>query len=59
MKKREYEDWFKACDFIKKEMQFYSVKDFLQLETVFENHFRTSFDYSCDNCHLCSFQDKY
>ena len=28
MKKREYEDWFKACDFIKKEMQFYSVKDF-------------------------------
>ena len=30
MKKREYEDWFKACDFIKKEMQFYSVKDFLE-----------------------------
>ena len=29
MKKREYEDWFKACDFIKKEMQFYSFQDFL------------------------------
>ena len=27
-KSKEYEDWFKACDFIKKEMQFYSVKDF-------------------------------
>ena len=28
MKKREYEEWFNACDFIKKEMQFYSAKDF-------------------------------
>ena len=27
-KSKEYEDWYQACDFIKEEMQFYSVKDF-------------------------------
>ena len=41
MKKREYEDWFKACDFIKKEMQFYSFQDFLNemeyIKFYFEN----------------------
>ena len=27
-KSKEYEDWYSSVDFIKKEMQFYSVKDF-------------------------------
>ena len=28
MTKQELKEWYKACDFIKKEMQFYSIKDF-------------------------------
>ena len=29
MKKEEYERWYRSCDFIRKELQFYSFEDFL------------------------------
>ena len=41
MNKKELKEWYKACDFIKKEMQFYSFQDFLNemeyIKFYFEN----------------------
>ena len=44
-KSKEYEDWFKACDFIKKEMQFYSVKDFWEKKDVICYYFKEGNSY--------------
>ena len=45
MKKREYEDWFKACDFIKKEMQFYSASDFWEKKDTICYYFKNGNSY--------------
>lgn len=44
MNKRELISWYKACDFIKEEMQFYSLKDFWKNSDNIRYYF-----YNCDS----------
>ena len=39
---KEYEKWLNSCDFIRKEMQFYSYKDFLSDATAIKSIYLTS-----------------
>ena len=40
MKEKELKEWYKACDFIKKEMQFYSIKDFWENADMIRYYFK-------------------
>ena len=45
MTKQELKEWYKACDFIKKEMQFYSIKDFWKNSSNINYFFKNSNSY--------------
>ena len=40
MTKQELKEWYKSCDFIKKEMQFYSIKDFWENADMIRYYFK-------------------
>lgn len=39
MTKKEYEDWYEGVEFIQKEMQFYSIEDFLITANYYKDMF--------------------
>ena len=45
MTKQELKEWYKASDFIKKEMQFYSIKDFWKNSSNINYFFKNSNSY--------------
>lgn len=46
MTKKELKEWYKACDFIKKEMQFYSLPDFYRSAGIIKYYFDNSDSYT-------------
>lgn len=38
--KEKYNEWYRACDFIKREMQFYSIKDFWENADMIRYYFK-------------------
>lgn len=40
MKEKELKEWYKACDFIKKEMQFYCLNDFWENADMIRYYFK-------------------
>lgn len=42
MNKEEYESWYKSCQFIREEMQFYSWEDFITQAQSFKMLYRST-----------------
>ena len=40
MKEKELKEWYKACDFIKREMQFSSIKEFWENADMIRYYFK-------------------